>query len=124
MILDDNELFFDYTYTNNILTIKIPIPKNYNSELSTKLNNSKSSSRKNTFGFLSLSYGVDFFGKSSNTVYLHAFYIHANDFKKILTSEEKKIFKGMGKQMLCFAIKTLCNKFTIFLILEEISDIP
>jgi hypothetical protein len=79
------------------LKLTVPFPQNYpDTEFKRKNKNIAS---------LSLSYN-----KEKNIVELGAFYVYTNQIDPSITSEDKRVTKGLGKKMLCYALRELCEK--------------
>jgi hypothetical protein len=78
------------------LKLTVPIPQNYpDTEFKRKNKNIAS---------LSLSYN-----KEKNVVTLDTFYVYTNQIDPSITSTDKRVTKGLGKKMLCYALRELCK---------------
>ncbi len=79
------------------LTLQVPFPQNYpDTEFKRK--------NKSIAG-LSLSVY-----EKKNIVELCTFYVYTNENDPSITSTDKRITKGLGKKMLCYALTELCEK--------------
>ena len=117
--LNGKHILLKIEHSNIDLKIQILIPDGYKSNLTKKImerGDIRRGSSEPSFGYVYLLWEKEIpylKDKSKTVVFMPAFYVYAQQYLNYSTKEENKALRGMGRIMLCNALKIgISNRYT------------